>query len=221
VRGGNEAADDLCVEERVLSRMPEARMRGDHLPVPTGNGSGNGVSDEALAALARQNRHAFTPLYARYADRVYRYALAHTGSVSAAEEIVSDTMLAAIEGLHRFDPERGNFAGWLFGTAKCSISARQRYASRFQRLLTRAGSLEAHAAEDDPLDTIVRGDDAIRLRELLQRLPERDRDLVLLRYGAELTSSEIASVLDMKSSAVRVRLMRVLQRLAGELGDVE
>jgi RNA polymerase sigma factor (sigma-70 family) len=64
----------------------------------------------------------------------------------------------------------------------------------------------------------VRGDDAGRVRDLIQRLPERDRELILLRYGAELNSTEIGAVLGMNAGAVRVRLMRIVQRLADELG---
>lgn len=174
-------------------------------------------SDEALARLALHDRRAFAPLYARYANRLYRYALAHTASPQAAEDVVADTMVAALEGLERFDAERGSFGGWLFGIAARTLSARNRRNGRFQRLLTRAW--EPEPLEDDPLSTIVRTADAQRLRELLRELPDKDREMVLLRYGADLNSSEIAEALGMKSSAVRVRLMRVLQRLGTELGD--
>jgi RNA polymerase sigma-70 factor (ECF subfamily) len=174
--------------------------------------------DARLVSDALANRDAFAALYVRYADRLYRYALAHTGAVSAAEDIVSETMLAAIEGLERFDPQRGAFAGWLFGIAGRQVSARRRRQHRFLRVLPRVW--EPERLDDDPLTTIVRGADATRLREHLAQLPDRDREIVLLRYGAELTSAEIGEVLGMKSSAVRVRLMRALDRLAGSLGDV-
>jgi RNA polymerase sigma-70 factor, ECF subfamily len=174
-------------------------------------------ADEHLVTLSRHDRAYFAELYDRYANRLYRYALAHTGSVTAAEDIVSETMLAAIVGLHRFDPNRGAFAGWLFGIASRQIHASKRRRGRFLRLLPRAW--EPEPIDDDVLITIVRGTDAARLRELLQQLPERDREIVLLRYGAELTSAEIGDVLSMNGGAVRVRLMRVLQRLATELGD--
>lgn len=180
--------------------------------------SGQANADERLVALARHDRAYFADLYDRYANRLYRYALAHTGSPTAAEDVVSETMLAAIEGLHRFDPDRGAFAGWLFGIASRQIHARKRRHGRFRRLLPRAW--EPEPVDDDVLTTIVRGADVTRLRELLQQLPERDREIVLLRYGAELTSAEIGDVLGMNGGAVRVRLMRVLQGLATELGDV-
>ncbi|HEX5165665.1 MAG TPA: sigma-70 family RNA polymerase sigma factor, partial [Thermomicrobiales bacterium] len=88
---------------------------------------------------------------------------------------------------------------------------------RMQRLVGRLRGAES--AHEDALATVIRGEDAATVRRLLAGLPARDRELVLLRYSAGLNSSEIAEALGMSSGAARVRLMRVLQRLAAELGD--
>jgi RNA polymerase sigma-70 factor (ECF subfamily) len=174
-------------------------------------------SDEALVAAAYRDRQAFSPLYERYAARVYRYAQARTGSETIAEDILSETMLGALEALDRYDPRRGSFASWLFTIATRRIIDRQRRDSRFRDLLARAW--EPDAAEDDTLTTLVRHDDAARLRALLAELPERDRELILLRYSAELTSAEIGAVTGTSAGAARIRLMRLLDRLANDLGD--
>jgi RNA polymerase sigma-70 factor, ECF subfamily len=171
--------------------------------------------DAALVADAREDQRAFDALYERYARRVYRYARARIDSDAAAEDIVSDTMLAALEGIERFDPAQGTFAGWLFTIASRRITDRRRRRGRFLRLLPRAW--EPEGAEDDALTTVIRDADAASLRQRIASLPERDRELVLLRYNAALTSAEIGQVLGMSSSAVRVRLMRILQRLSSEM----
>ena len=72
------------------------------------------LSDAELVASARRNPDCFAQLYKRYADRVYRYALERTHSASLAADFVSETMIRALEGLDRFNPDRGSFAGWLF-----------------------------------------------------------------------------------------------------------
>lgn len=177
--------------------------------------SREGVSDEALVAAAREDQRAFEALYERYARRVYRYARARINSDAAAEDIVSDTMLAAMEGIARFDPAQGAFASWLFTIASRRITDKRRRRGRFLRLLPRAW--EPEQAEDDALTTVIRDAEAANLRERIAELPERDRELVLLRYNAELSSAEIGQALGTSSSAVRVRLMRVLQRLSSEM----
>jgi RNA polymerase sigma-70 factor (ECF subfamily) len=170
-----------------------------------------------LVAAARRDRQAFSPLYERYAARVYRYARARTGSETIAEDILSETMLGALESLDRYDPRRGSFASWLFTIATRRIIDRQRRDSRFRDLLARAW--EPDATEDDALTSLVRHDDVARLRALLAKLPERDRELILLRYSAELTSAEIGAVTGTSAGAARIRLMRLLDRLADDLGD--
>jgi RNA polymerase sigma-70 factor (ECF subfamily) len=181
------------------------------------SGPGQRASDDAaLVAAARRDRREFAHLYERYADRLYRYALARTGSETAADDIVSETMVAALESLARFDPTKGSFAGWLFAIAARKLADRGRQRGRLQRLV---GRLRGEGTQEDALETVIRGEDAATVRRLLAGLSAKDRELVLLRYSAGLNSTEIAEALGISSGAARVRLMRVLQRLAAELGD--
>ena len=173
--------------------------------------------DAALVAAACRDRREFARLYERYVDRLYRYALARTGSETAADDIVSETMVAALEGIARFDPGRGSFSGWLFAIAARKLADRGRRHGRVRRLMGRLRGVDD--ANEDALETVIRGEDAALARRLLAGLSARDRDLVLLRYSAGLNSVEIAEALGISSGAARVRLMRVLQRLATELGD--
>jgi RNA polymerase sigma-70 factor (ECF subfamily) len=175
-------------------------------------------ADELLVQATLRDRQAFGKLYERYAARVYRYARMRTGSDTTAEDILSETMLGALEALDRYNPRRGSFASWLFTIATRRIIDRQRRDSRFRTLLERAW--EPAGSQEDTLTTLVRSDDAARLRAKLAQLPDRDRELILLRYSAELTSAEIGQVAGMSAGAVRIRLMRLLDQLANDLGDV-
>ncbi len=177
------------------------------------------ITDDALVVAARRDRRAFTPLYERYASRVYRYALAKTGSEDIAEDVLSATMLDVMERLDRFDPERGTFATWLFTIAARRIADQHRAQGRLRGLVQRLWKPDV--PDDDALTSTIRRDDATHLRHSLARLPNRDRELVLLRYHAELTSAEIGQALDMSPANVRVRLMRVLRRLADDLESTQ
>lgn len=187
---------------------------------PTRSGdlpSSAGPDDAALVAAACRDRARFAALYERYADRLFRYARARTGSADDAADIVGQTMLAAHEELERYDPARGSFAGWLFAIAARRIADRGRRAGRWRRLIVWLRGPEPLG--DDALDALVRADDAARVRALLGRLPERDRELVLLRYSAGLSSAEIGDALGISAGAARARLSRVLDRLRAELGE--
>ena len=159
-------------------------------------------SDAELVLAARSAPRAFEQLYLRYADRLYRYAAGLSGSTSLADDVVSDTMMAAFEQLGRFDPSRGSFAGWLFTIARRRVADDQRRLSRLRRALSRHGLSPTDV--DDPLSDVIRSEDAARLRAALTHLPKNDRDVLLLRFVAELPGPEIATVLNISHGAVRV-----------------
>jgi RNA polymerase sigma-70 factor (ECF subfamily) len=176
------------------------------------------VTDALLVERALQDRRAFGALYERYADRLFRYALQRSATPEDADDVVSDTMLAALETLHRFDPARGSFAAWLFTIAARRAADQHRRRARFMRAITR------RRADSGPLDetteAVLRRDDYRLVRNGLAALSENDRELLLLRYAAELSGREIGEILNITEANVRVRLQRARQRLAEQLGDL-
>lgn len=178
------------------------------------------ASDDAeQVRRAVEDRRAFAPLYHRYGDRIWRYVLQRTGSPAVADDVLSETILGALESLERFDPERGSFATWIFTIASRRISDQQRGGRRLWRLINRAGKYEQRIMPD-PLSSIVSGIDAARVRAAVAKLPAADREIVILRYSAELSTRTIANIVGLTDGAVRVRLHRARQRLATELEDL-
>src|SRR5512146_515971 len=69
-----------------------------------------------LARHATIDVDAFAELYHRHSTRVYRYHVAHTGNVKDAEDLTSQTFMAALEGIRSFRAT-GSFAAWIMGIA--------------------------------------------------------------------------------------------------------
>ena len=181
----------------------------------TGDSVVEDVCDEHLAVASQTDAHHFTAIYERFADRLYRYALERTRSPQAADDVVSETMLAAIESIARFNPDRGSLAAWLFTIARRRLADRQRARNRMFRLLNRfkiEGSTSAEQSSDRAVES------AIDVRAALSRLSASDREVLLLRYSADLPTIQIAEVLEISHGATRVRLSRALDRLRQELG---
>lgn len=174
------------------------------------------ASDEDLALAARADIRYFETLYERHADRLYRYALSRTGSPETAADLVSQTMVSALEGLERFDPSRGSFTAWLFTIASRRIADRQRAHRRFQRYLK--SRLRSAEPQEEPLERIDRDEDRARVRAAIQQLSETHREVILLRHVAELPIAEIATTLNISEGAVKMRLNRALKQLANDLG---
>lgn len=176
-------------------------------------------ADEELALAACQDRSQFSGLYRRYADPLYRYALGRTRSPDVAADIVGDTMVAVLESIAKFDPQKGSFAAWLFTIANRKIADRGRRHHRWLRFLSSRPSSQPLAEHDDVLDTVMRQIDAERLYATLDELPDLNRRIVLLSYGAGLTSTQIGEITGLSPGAVRTRLTRALDSLAKKLGD--
>jgi RNA polymerase sigma factor (sigma-70 family) len=145
--------------------------------------------------------------------RVYAYVAYRIGDGADAEDITSATFERALRYRDSFDPRRGDAASWLIGIARRCI------ADSIHQTDTPTDDLPDGAGEAHE-DTVHR---RLDLRAALEGLDERDRELLALRYGADLTARQIAEILELKTNAVEVALHRALARLrAGfEMSDPE
>jgi RNA polymerase sigma factor (sigma-70 family) len=135
--------------------------------------------------------------------QVYAYAAYRVGPGPDAEDVLSDVLERALRGRSTYDPARGEPIAWLIGIARRVIAERRQAVELVEAFpdLADQGDLEAQAL------------DRLALEEALARLPERDQELIALRYGADLTAAAIAEVLEMQVNAVEVALHRALRRL--------
>ncbi len=136
--------------------------------------------------------------------RVYAYIAYRVGDGADAEDITSATFERALRYRASFDPKLGEPIAWLIGIARREISVH--FAGAPQGSID---GLDVAAAGDLAVDTATRLD----LHAAVATLEERDRELLALRYGADLTARQVAEVLDLKTNAVEVALHRALRRL--------
>jgi RNA polymerase sigma-70 factor (ECF subfamily) len=147
--------------------------------------------------------------------RVYAYAAYRLGDGPDAEDVTSETFERGLRYRDSFDPLRGEPVAWLLGIARRCIA---------EALATRS---ETVGEVPDTAGTLDLEDDAVRrvdLRTAVLQLDDRDRELIALRYGADLTARQIAELLELKTNAVEVALHRALARLRERLerrGDEE
>jgi RNA polymerase sigma factor (sigma-70 family) len=141
--------------------------------------------------------------------RVYSYAAYRLGDGPDAEDATSDAFERALRYRSSFDPRKGTPAAWMIGIARRSVD----------EILAARTMLMAEPPDEATYDR----DSALRidLARAVERLDERDRELIALRYGADLTAKQIAAQLEMKTNAVEVALHRALGRLRRELAESE
>jgi RNA polymerase sigma-70 factor (ECF subfamily) len=162
-----------------------------------------------LAQLAATDIEAFAELYRRHLTRVYRYHVAHVGNVRDAEDLTSQTFIAALEGIRSFRGT-GSFAAWILGIA-----------SRKRLMFFRRNKLEVplNAAIQCPspdLPTDKAAAQRLQLesisRALRQISPERAEALILTYFGG-LSHAEAGRVLNKSEAALKMLVSRGLQDL--------
>lgn len=140
--------------------------------------------------------------------RVYAYVAYRVGDGADAEDVTSSTIERAIRYRKSYDPSRGEAISWLIGIARTCTDDFFR-----ERESAHADSAETPALGEMEADTLRR----LAVGEAIGRLPQRERELIALRYGAALRTRQIACLLQMNESAVDVALHRSRERLRAEL----
>lgn len=170
------------------------------------------ITDEpALVRAARTDAQAFGSLYDLYVQRVYRYCYYRIGDPHEAEDVTAQIFLAALEGLSR-RREDGHFAAWLFAIARNKVAGHHRQA-RHEPL---DESLLPPLYIDMDL-TVEKSQRRERLLKLIQALAEDERELIHLRYVAELSFAEIAKSFKKSEDAVKKMLYRLIAHMKAEM----
>ncbi len=188
--------------------MVESSMR------MTSQDSKRDADEIRIINAAQRDPRAFGDLYLQYVERVFRYTFTRIGDVKAAEDATAQTFLAALESLDRYR-EDGHFASWLFGIARNKAMDYFRWHSRLIPMEA-AGEIPV---EETTLAQVIQSEQAKALSKIIQALPEEERELLRLRFMAELTYPEIARLLHRNEEAVKKTIYRLLARLHSQMED--
>lgn len=157
-----------------------------------------------MAAVAAGEERALAALVERHSRRVHAYLVRRLGSVADADDVLQDTWLRVARHAREFDRSR-RFLPWLYGIA--TNRARDLFRREAVRLRARDGAPDERAGEGS------RVDDHVELRERVQHLPERHREVLLLRYFVGLGEAEMAETLKIPPGTVKSRLHTAIRML--------
>lgn len=166
-------------------------------------------TDESLVEASRKDSEAFAILYDRHIKSVYRYLCSKVGNAADAEDLTSQVFLAALESLDRY-PKKAGFRAWLFGIARRKTADFYRKRGRH---VTLDESLRGYASDENIMAQVAHGQSLRVLAQVITYLNEDEQELLRLRFGGELSFAEIAGLMRMKESAVKMRLYRLIEHL--------
>jgi len=148
-------------------------------------------------------------VYRDQLPRLYNYVRFRLGGDVDAEDVTARTFEKAWQARARYRSDVAGFSAWLFGIARHVIADHVR---------ARRSHLPLEAAQEvalggTPEEEVAHGSNLARLARLTGNLPQRERELIALKYGAELNNRMIARLTGLSESNVGTILHRVVQRL--------
>ncbi len=177
------------------------------------------TDEEIVQRIQLGDRRLFEELHRRYYARIWRFARRTLLNDEAANDVASETFIRAYRAIDRYQIRRdGGFLAFLFRIARNLMTDMLRKTPPQPTLsLDGEENLQERLTLEnggDPLEMALREERRRRVREALARLPEADRQVILLAYEADLSRREVAVIMGKPSvTAVTSHLHRALNKL--------
>lgn len=165
------------------------------------------TAEKDLIERVKNSKEDFMEIYETYFQRIYNYAYYRTMDSNEAEEITSQTFLAALEGIQSFEYRNIPVAVWLYKIASNALTDLYRKKGRTVELT------EDYPSGDpgcEPEQVVIGESEKEQLVQHINKLPYSQQQAIVLRYSQDLSHKEIAQIMDKTEGAVKQLLHRGL-----------
>jgi len=176
------------------------------------------MSDKELVRRCQADSAAFEEIVRRYRRAVFAYARISTGSHQDAEEVTQDVFVKVFRAAHQFN-SRYSFTTWLYKITSntCKNKMRGRRKKQTVSLDDEESPLVTLSHEASPLDAYRKNIEIAEVRNAINELPPRYKQVLYLRYVESLSYREIAETLGLSMGNVEARIFRGKERVRWRL----
>lgn len=174
------------------------------------------IIDEREAGKFQYSEVDFTYIFEDYYKRVYNYIYYRINSHHSAEDLTSQIFEKVMIKIGTYDKEKAPFEVWLFGIAKNVVNDYFRDLNK-HNIFSIDSIKELVSGKNSPEDIVVIKETNEKLSNAIKILNTRERNIIALKFGANLKNVEIAEVLNLSESNVGVILYRSMKKLKKEL----
>lgn len=162
----------------------------------------------------------FLACYDTYFSQVYNYICYRCGDSLAADDLTATVFERALMYLGDYRSERGSLKAWLFAIARNTVNNHFRLEKRrFCVSLERQHEYEYPDPNRTPEEAVLQLETQQALLAAIQKLDDRARDLLGLKFGAHMTNRRIAEITGLSEANVGVIIHRALNRLRAEMKE--
>lgn len=150
-------------------------------------------------------------LYLTYKDRIYGYIFCRVKNPQEAEDVLSEVFYKIVKSFDTYDPAKASVSTWIYTVTRNTVL------NYFRKPRNAGGEfLEAEKLPDlSPLpdEIILREEEREALISALEQLPQRERDVIILRFYHEYTPVQVSQLTGISYANVKVIQTRAVQRL--------
>jgi RNA polymerase sigma factor (sigma-70 family) len=158
----------------------------------------------------------FGKLYEEYFPKVYNYVRYRVLDPTSADDLTARTFHKAIDCRLSYDPSRAGFGTWVFAIARNAVNDHLR-ARRRRKFLTLDWLHDRASETPDPEQLLIGNEEKERLLSAIAELPEKERDILALKYAAGKSNRIIADITGLGESNIGVIVHRAIAKLRGRM----
>jgi len=157
---------------------------------------------EGLVSRAQSGEQdAFTLLYREYVAQIYRYIYLRVGQSAQAEDLTQEVFLRVIKNIGNYRYRGRPFVSWLFRIAHNLVID-------YYRQMKKEGTVFfidsiSITVDDDPAVTVEQDMEMLEIKQAIDKLPPRQREVISLRFGSELSIAETARAIGKTEGTVK------------------
>jgi len=172
--------------------------------------------EKRIIDKSRKNREEFAPLYKHYQPYIKKFfSLRVYAEPEAVEDLTSDVFKKAIAGLDNFQWQGVSFSAWLYKIARNTLIDYYRSVKKNISLSELEATIKSKDKGPDELAFDSLNEEL--LKRLLQNLPERERNIIYMKFYDGYTNKTIAEVLDLSETNVSTIVYRSVRKLREEI----
>ena len=160
------------------------------------------IEKDVVSRAIKGDGKAFAQLYEEHFDKIYRYVYLRVGNEAEAEDLTQDVFVKALEAIGSYRWRNLPFASWIFRIAHNQVIDYFRKQGKVDKV-DLEGDDVAPADESSPAQIAEQRFEIAKLRDNIKKLSPSQREVISLRFGAELSTAEIAEALGKSAGTVK------------------
>ncbi len=166
---------------------------------------------EAANKIARSTAEIFGDLYREYLPKVYRYVNYRITDTNIAEDLTSIIFEKALVKFKSYSSEKAAFSTWIFSIARNTVIDHFRASGKAPVIPIENTII--NNSDPSPEEEMIKSEEYAMLQSCISQLGSQEKEIVSLKFGAEMTNRQIAKMTGLSESNVGVIIYRAVRKL--------